>query len=49
MDVSDAWLVDTNVLVYAHDPRDRRKQDLNPFHPGFDLGWIGAGAGPADC
>ncbi|HLF09183.1 MAG TPA: PIN domain-containing protein [Dehalococcoidia bacterium] len=22
------FLVDTNVLVYAHDPRDRRKQDL---------------------
>jgi predicted nucleic acid-binding protein len=159
MNVSDAWLVDTNVLVYAHDPRDRRKQErallvldrlvateravlsvqclgeffvvttrrlpdplslaealaqverftrscrvlpltpavvvegcrgaathqlsfwdsliwasaklnqvpivltedaehgqsregvrfLNPYHPGFDLGWIGAGAGPADC
>jgi len=24
--VSNAFLVDTNVLVYAHDPRDRNKQ-----------------------
>lgn len=24
---SNAFLVDTNVLVYAHDPRDRKKQE----------------------
>lgn len=24
---SDAFLVGTNILVYAHDPRDRAKQD----------------------
>ena len=26
MSVSDAFLIDTNVLVYAHDPRDHYKQ-----------------------
>ncbi len=26
MNASDAFLVDTNVLVYAHDPRDQDKQ-----------------------
>lgn len=28
MDGTDRLLVDTNVLVYAYDPRDRRKQDV---------------------
>ena len=27
MNVSNAFLLDTNVLVYAHDPRDRAKQE----------------------
>lgn len=27
----DAFLVDTNVLVYAYDPRDRKKQELALF------------------
>ena len=34
MNASNAILVDTNILIYAYDPRDRDKQDrTRPMRP----------------